>query len=71
MFAKFLLLLKFFPWVHAYVGLTVYIIIYVEFCLFAANWLSKVSVTDGNLCKEKYFLLLILTVIASIGQPID
>ena len=43
MFAKFLLLFKIFPWVHAYVGLTVYIIIYVELCLFAVIYQQSVS----------------------------
>ena len=64
MFAEFLLLFLIFPWVHTCVGLTVCLIdSLVLGYIYLLLIFSILLVADVNLCKEKYFLLLILTVL--------
>ena len=69
MFAEFLLLFLIFPWVHSCVGLTACLINsavlgYIYLLLIISILFADVNLLfDVNLCKEKYFLLLILTVL--------
>ena len=64
MFAEFLLLFLVFPWVHACVGLTVFLInnLVLDY-IYLLLIISILLVADVSLCKEKYFLLLMLTVL--------
>ena len=64
MFAEFLSLILIFPWPHTCVGLTVYLINSVVLgYIYLLLIISILLVADVNLCKEKYFLLLILTIL--------
>lgn len=64
MFAEFLLLLLIFPLVHSCVGSTTYLmgVLFVDWAHFVVNY-QWVIRSDISLCWEKFFLLLILTVI--------
>ena len=65
-FVKFLLLQLIFPWVHAYVGLTVQLINDLMLSYFYLLLTVRIIlVANINLYKEKCFLLLILTSLLS------